>query len=153
MVNKYTKEFELPFEIKRRIQSKTKKLNDCNDEFHGWVYESNLLIKSLLQYLPDKLVEKIIRYTVYLIAWQYEESYRQVKTMSIGSFEYPDGVKSITHFKVAEEAKYHISVPYSEIKKMESAYKVACKQIIEDLEKRPISVSPLLKKDEAKSIV
>lgn len=139
MIDKYRKEFDLPFMIDLRIQSKTQKINDCNGEFHGWVYESNLMIISILQYFPDELVEKIIRYTVYLIACQYEESYSKIKYMSVGALEFPDGEESIKQqYEVPEEAKYHVSVPYSKIKKMETDYKAACNQFSGDLKKHPI---------------
>ena len=136
--------FDLTLFIKLRLQNKTKKVNDYNVQIQGIEFNGNLSIISILQYFPDELVEKIIRCTVYMIACQYEELYSQVKGMSVGTFKFPDGESESKTYKIPEEEKYRISVPYSEIEKIKADYEAACNQFLEDLDKRPISYIGLL---------
>lgn len=140
MIDKYKKEFNLPLMIKLRLQNKTEKLNNCSVELHGLVFDSNLSIISILQYFPDELVEKIIRCTVYMIACQYEELCSQIKGISTGMFKFPDGEIESNTYEVSEEAKYRISVPYSEIEKIKADYEAACYQFREDLKKRQLKI-------------
>ncbi len=137
MIEKYRKEFDLDLIISLRIQNDTKKLNDCRVEVHGISFDSNLLVSSFLQYSPDELVEKMIRSTVFEIACQYAELWDKIKSMSAGVFE-PSGGETKTQYKVSEKGKYRVSVPDSEIKKINEDYETACKQIVEDLSKRSI---------------
>ncbi|MDD2978775.1 MAG: hypothetical protein PHN80_02265 [Hespellia sp.] len=139
MIDKYKEEFNLPFIIKLRLQTKTKKLNDCNVECHGIVFEGNLLIAAFLQYFPDELVEKIIRCTVYMMACEYEERTFELKSLTIGTLSFPDGkIESSEHFDLPEDAKYSISLEYSEIQKIKSDYELAVKQIVDGMKRKPI---------------
>ena len=139
MIDKYREEFNLPFIIKLRLQTKTKKINDCNVECHGIVFEGNLLIAAFLQYFPDELVEKIIRCTVYMMACEYEERTFELKSLTIGTLSFPDGkIESSEHFDVPEDAKYSISLEYSEIQKIKSDYELAVKQIVDGMKRKPI---------------
>lgn len=139
MIDKYKKEFDLTLFIKLRLQNKTKKVNDYNVQIQGIEFNGNLSIISILQYFPDELVEKIIRCTVYMIACQYQELYSQVKGMSVGTFKFPDEEIESKTYKISEEEKYRIPVPYSEIEKIKTDYEAACNQFFEDLDKHPIS--------------
>ncbi len=139
MIDKYKEEFNLPFIIRLRLQAKTKKLNDSSVERHGIVFEGNLSIAAILQYFPDELVEKIIRCTVYMIACEYEERSFEIKSLSVGTRSFPDGnIESSEHFEVPEEAKYSISLEYSEIQKIKSDYESAVKQILDGMKRQPI---------------
>lgn len=64
--------------------------------------------------------------------------------MSVGTFKFPDGESESKTYKIPEEEKYRISVPYSEIEKIKADYEAACNQFLEDLDKRPISYIGLL---------
>lgn len=140
MIDKYRKEFDLPFIIRLRLQNETKKLNDCNVDLHGIVFTGHLSIVSILQYSPDELVEKIIRCTVFMIACQYEERCSQIKGMTTSVFMFPDGeIENSTYFEIPEDTKYRISVPYSKIEKINTDYEAACNQFLENLDKRPIN--------------
>lgn len=139
MIDKYKKEFDIKLMINLRLQNKTKKLNDYNVQVQGIEIYGNLSVSSILQYFPDELVETIIRGSVYMIACKYEELCSQIKGVSVGVFQFPDEEIKNGTYQIQEEAKYHISVPYSEIEKIMADYKAACNQLFEDLKKRPIN--------------
>lgn len=139
MIDKYREEFNLPFLISLRLQTKTKKLNDCNVELHGIVFEGHLSIAVILQYFPDELVEKIIRCTVYMIACEYEDLFSKIKGLTVGALSFPDGeIESVKYSDIPEEAKYRISVEYSEIQKIKSDYNLAVKQVLDEMKRQTI---------------
>lgn len=139
LIEKYKKEFNLPFEIKLRLQTKSNKLNDCNVEVHGIVFKGNMSIATLLQYFPDDIVEKIIRCTVYMIACEYEELFGRINGITMGVLEYTDSESEHCYYsEIEEEKKYRISLETSEIQKIKSDYELAVKQLFEEMKKKPI---------------
>ena len=132
LIDQYAKEFELHFLIKLRLQKKTKKLNDCNVEVHGVVFQGNVSLMAILQFVDDTILERIVRYTVYDMACQYEQLWSEIKERRSTVLLFPDNeVIEETRYDIPEAAKYHIAVPYSEIQKIQSDYYDAVKQFAE----------------------
>lgn len=139
MIDKYREEFKLPFLINLRIQTKTKKFNDCSVELHGIVFEGHLSLVFFLQYFSDELLEKIIRCTVFIMACEYEQRFSELDVVTTNVFNISDGgIKRINCTKIPKEAKYRITLEYSEIEKIKADYDAAYKQILDDMKKYPI---------------
>lgn len=138
LIDDYSDEFKLNFVTKLRLQVKTKKLNEGKVELHGILFEGNLALMSATQFIPDEVVEKIVRYTVYTMACQYEQIWSEIKGFKVGSFKFPDiGDVTETHYGVEESGKYHITMPYEEIQKIQEDYKEAVKQFCEYMDDNP----------------
>lgn len=139
LIDKYAEEFTLPFSIKFRIQTISKKINDCNVELHGNIFEGNLSIYAVLQFFSDEIVEKIIRNTVYSMACKYEIKYSEIKYSITNVINLKDRtIESSSYAEIPEELKYRVSLEYSEIKKIEADYDSAVKIVIDVLKKQPI---------------
>ena len=139
LIDKYQKEFDLPFVTTLQIRKQTQKLNDCRVQLHGIVYEGKVLLAPPLQYMPDDVIEKIVRCTVYMLALDYENKWSEINSITVGTGKYPDmdsfETKSAT---VSKEEKYRILYPYNEINLIKADYEKAIKQYIDEMNGAPI---------------
>lgn len=141
LIEKYVDEFKIDnrLSIKLRLQTKTRKLNDCNVSAHGITFDANMDILGALQYLPDDVVEQIVRCTVYMIACEYEELWSNIKNFNVGKFTYPDKEEIVSSSKIPEEEKYHLNISYDEVQKIKADYAAACQKFSDLMQKAPIS--------------
>ncbi|MEE1249178.1 MAG: hypothetical protein UHU19_08135 [Lachnospiraceae bacterium] len=138
MIDVYSEEFKLNFVTNLRLQVKTRKLNEGKVELHGILFNGNLSLMSATQFIPEEVVEKIVRYTIYTMACQYEQLWSEIKGFKVGSFKVPDiGDVTETHYAVEETGKYRITMPYDEIQKIQDEYKDAVKQFCEYMDNNP----------------
>ena len=139
LIDKYQKDFDLPFVATLQIRKQTKKLNDCRVELHGIVFEGKVFLAPLLQYMPDDVIEKIVRCTVYMLALDYENKWSEINSITVGTGEYLDmdsfETKSAT---VSKEKKYRIQYPYNEINLIKADYEKTIKQYIDEMNRAPI---------------
>lgn len=139
IIKKCKEKFKLPFVIYLRIPSKPKKLIEYNLESHGIIFEGNISISVIFQYFSEELIEKIIRYLVYMIACEYERKVGLAKDVMFICSEYPDGeIKNVICCDELEEGKYHVVLGNNEIQEIKSDYELAIKQISSDMKNRPI---------------
>lgn len=110
LIEKYKEEFNLNLRINLRIQTKTKKLNDCHVEAHGISFDTNMSLVTYLQFVSDDILEKIVRCTVYDAACQYENLC----------------------------SEYRIPISNDEFQKMISDYNDAAKHFNDFLKKDPV---------------
>lgn len=138
LIDKYSEEFKLNFVTKLRLQVKTQKLNDGKVELHGILFEGNLALMAATQFVPEEVVEKIVRYTIYSMACQYEQIWSEIKGFKVGSLKVPD-IEEVTktNYPVSESGKYLITMPYDEVKKIQEDYKDAVKQFCDYIENNP----------------
>lgn len=139
IIDKYADEFGLDFGISLQLREKTNKLNDCRIELNGMVFEGKMLFGIPIQYMPDDVVESIIRYTVYLLAIEYETRWSEIHSFTVGTGRFPD-MDSFTEKSapVSEEAKYRITIPKAKIDKMAAEYNKAVKKYNAEMQKAPI---------------
>lgn len=139
MINKFRDEFKLPFNIKLRIQTKTKKLSDWNIDVHGIFFEGNLSLIALLQYFSDELVEKIVRNTVLSIAREYEIKVSRIQGVATCNVDFINGeIESNEFYGDLQNINYKIPLKYDEIREIISDYETGAGQIIKDMKKQPI---------------
>lgn len=138
LIDEYSEEFKLNFVTNLRLQVKTRKLNEGKVELHGILFNGNLSLMSATQFIPEEVVEKIVRYTIYAMACQYEQLWSDIKGFKVGAFKLPD-IQEVTetHYGVDESGKYHITMPYEEIQKIQEDYKEAVKQFCEYMDSNP----------------
>ena len=139
LIDKYQKDFDLPFVTTLQIRQQTKKLNDCRVELHGIVFEGKMLLAPPLQYMSDDVIKKIVRCTVYILAVDYETKWSKINSITVGTGKYP----YMNSFKtesapVAKEEKYRIQYPYNEINLIKADYEKAIKQYIDEMNRAPI---------------
>ncbi len=139
-INKYLKEFDLPFLVDLQLRNQTKKLNDCHVDVHGIVIEGKMLLVSVLQFVSDEIVDKIVRCTVYMLACDYENVSNNMKSITVAVNKFPEEIENIseTHYEVPKEMKYEITIPYDEIKKIQANYEEAVKQFVSEMKADPI---------------
>lgn len=139
LIDKYQKDFDLPFVTTLQIRKQTKKLNDCRVELHVIVFEGKVLLAPLLQYMPEDVIEKIVRCTVYMLALDYENKWSEINSITVGTGKYLDmdsfETKSAT---VSKEKKYRIQYPYNEINLIKADYEKTIKQYIDEMNRAPI---------------
>lgn len=89
--------------------------------------------------MPDDVIEKIVRCTVYMLALDYENKWSEINSITVGTGKYPDmdsfETKSAT---VSKEEKYRILYPYNEINLIKADYEKAIKQYIDEMNRAPI---------------
>lgn len=140
LIDKYEEEFKLNVFVKLRLQEKTQKLNDCNLNLYGIEFEANVALMAALQYVPEDIAEKIIRYTVYDLACMYEQRCSEIKGFTASTIRFTESdVINESKVEVPEKAKYMITMPYSEIEKIQEDYKDAVKQFCDYLKKNHIA--------------
>ena len=139
LIDKYKEELNLNFSIELRLQTKTKKLNNCNVAVHGIMFIGHMTFIAILQYASDDVLEKIVRYTMYDLACQYEQLWSEINEVTMCSFKYPDG-EGFTAYssEIPQEAKYQITISYSELQNIQSEYDEAVKQFCDYMKKNPI---------------
>lgn len=138
LIDKYSEEFKLNFVTNLRLQVKTKKLNEGKVELHGILFNGNLSLMSATQFIPEEVVEKIVRYTIYTMACQYEQIWSEIKGFKVGSFKFPDiGDVTETHYGVDESGKYRLDISNDEVTKIQEDYKDAVKQFCDYMENNP----------------
>ena len=139
LIDKYQKDFDLPFVTTLQIRKQTRKLNDCRIELNGRVFEGKMLLAPPLQYMSDDVIKKIVRYTVYLLAVDYENKWSEIKSITVGIGTYPDMDSFKTESApVPKGDKYRILYPYNEINLMKADYEKAIKRYIDEMNKAPI---------------
>lgn len=139
MLDKYKKEFNLPFLIRLRVQAKTKKYVDWDLKIQGVIFECNLLMDATLQYRSDEELEKIIRYYVYEIACEYENLYSRINGVTTEYVNIIDHTIEKNYYtEIPKEKKYVVTAEASEIQKLKSEYELTIMQICIDIEKKPI---------------
>ena len=139
LIDKYQKDFDLPFITTLQIRKQTKKLNDGRVELHGIVFEGKMLLAPPLQYMSDDVIKKIVRCTVYMLAVDYETKWSEINSITVGTGRYPDMDSFKTESApVPKEEKYRILYPYNEINLIKADYEKAVKQYIDEMKKAPI---------------
>ena len=140
MIKKSEEELKLPFGVSLQIRTQTKKLFDCRTEIYGITFGGIMLLAAPLQYMQDSIVERIVRYSVYLMACNYQKQWSRINTINTSIGIYPDftpeKVESIT---VSDEDRYKIPVSEKTIKEIKSDYEKAVKELIDEMDKKPIS--------------
>ena len=138
-IKEYADEFKLPFTIDLQLRNKTKKLNDSHVEVYGISFEGKMQLAAVLQYLPEDIVDGIVRFSVYDMAIDFENVCSQITGVKVGSFQYPDVENAKEeHYGKPDEAKYQISMTHDQIKKIQVDYQNAVKQFMAEMEKNPI---------------
>lgn len=139
LIEKYKKHFNLNLLINLRIQTKTRKLNDCHVELHGISFDANMSLKKHLQFVSDDILEKIVKCTVYDLACKYETLCSRINGIVVGASTFPDFEKVDTsYYNFPKSAKYVLTIPADELEKMKSDYYDASKQLNDFLKKNPI---------------
>lgn len=139
MIDEYQKDFDLPFVTTLQLRKQTKKLNDCRIEVKGIIFEGKMLLAPPLQYMPDDVVRKIVRCTVYMLALEYETKWSEIQSMTVGTGRYPDmGSFKNQSAPIPKEDRYRILYPYNEINLIKADYEKAVKQYIDEMNKAPI---------------
>ena len=138
-IEEYADEFKLPFIIDLQLRNKTKKLNDSHVEVYGISFEGKMQLAAVLQYLPEDIVDGIVRFSVYDMAIDFENVCSRITGVKVGTFQYPDVENAKEeHYGKPDEAKYQISMPHDQIKKIQADYQNAVKQFMAEMEKNPI---------------
>lgn len=109
LIDKYKEEFKLKNSFKLRMLSKMNRMFESGVEIHGIETVASVSISSILQYVSEDLLEKIVRCAVYSVAVECEE-----------------------------KDNFQITMPISEIKVIQSEYTDAEKSIIDELKRNPI---------------
>ena len=138
-IKRYADEFEIPFLIDLQLRNKTKKLNDFHVDVHGICFEGKMQLVAILQYFPEDVVDKIVRYSVYGVAIDYENVCSRIKGIKVSTFQFPDIENAKEkHYGTPYEAKYRISMPYDQIKKIQADYEKAVIKFGDIIEASPI---------------
>lgn len=139
LIDKYSVEFNLPFYSKLRIQEKSNKLNICNLEVQGIVFEGIISISAIMQFFSDEIIEKIIKFSVYIIACKYEKLLSELGGVVVCSLNSRDKDAEYTRYEeIPEEKKYKISLENNEVEIIKSEYEFAFKEIIDYLKTQSI---------------
>lgn len=125
MVDKYRKEFDLNFDIKVGLITKARKINDANLKQHGEILQSHLILRDSLQYAPDEIVDRIIRYTIFYIARQYETFYCSDELGEIVDPKYKVPISDIEICKIVVDYKAAVE----ELEKSLKAYPIKYRQV------------------------
>lgn len=138
-IRKYADDFNIPFYISLQLRAQTKKLNDSHVDLYGISFNGKMQLVSVLQYFPEDIVNKIVRYTVLGVAIDYEKLCRQIIGIRIGGFQYPDvdSAEEEYHNK-PDEANYKITMSDDEIKRIQADYDDAVKRFKDAMKKSPI---------------
>lgn len=118
LIDDYKKEFQLNFMINLRIDPKLRQMFNSSVEIHGIEFSGKISISSILQYMPEDVVDNVVRCAVYTAAVEYENRWSKLNA--------------------AESDKYQITMQYSEIKKIQTDYSTAEQDIMKEMRTNPI---------------
>lgn len=138
MIDVYKKEFNLQFGINLRLQSKPKKLMNSQFDIYGIIPEGLITIGDILQFYPDDIVKKIVRFAVSAIAIQCENKFRKINAMETTCVSVSNGdMKKHTSY-IAENEKYHLPLSKNMMKAIENECIEAIYKVCDDMKEYPI---------------
>ena len=80
-------------------------------------------------------IEVSFRFSVYDMAIDFEIVCSRITGVKVGTFQYPDVENTKEeHYGKPDEAKYQISMPHDQIKKIQADYQNAVKQFMAEME-------------------
>lgn len=139
LIVKYSVEFSIPFIIDLRFMAKPKYICNGEAEVHGIQFNGRVSICAALQFCPDDLVEKIIRYAVCIVAIKYEELCSNIKGFGVGSYDIMTGEKKIVGSINLPESKYSITLNPKVLNQIQNDYDLAFEQFGKEMEKQMIN--------------
>lgn len=138
MIRIYAKDLDIPFRIDLRFLSKPKHICNGEAEVNGMLFSGRINILTVLQFCPDDIVKKIVRYAVYMVAVRYEELCCNITGFSLYTHDMLSGRDTEVCSVDVPESKYSIGLTPSEIQQIQSDYDKAFKQFIEEMNKQQI---------------
>lgn len=138
MISIYAKELDIPFSMDLRLLSKSKHLCNGEAEVNGIVFSGRISILTVLQFCPDDIVQKIVRYAVYIVAIRYEELCRNITGFSLYTHDMLIGRDTEVGGVDVPESKYSINLTPGEIEQIQTDYDRAFKQFAEEMKKQQV---------------
>ena len=136
LIDKVKKEFGITIHTKLTIKSRSKELCKGRAEVSGIVFTGNIMLCDVLIGFSDEVVEKAIRYAVYMMAIDYENKCSEIKGVSMKTADFPDGKeKDSVLMEVPAELKFQLNVSHQEYMKIVDDFNSAIKQINGELSK------------------
>ena len=139
LIAKYAKEFDIPFPIDLRFIAKPKYLCNGEAEVNGIIFSGRVSFVTVLQFCPDAMVEKLVKYAVYMVAIRYEEICCNNPSFSVKTHDMMSGEDTLVGSIDVPESKYSINLKPSEVKKLQADYNEAVNQFHKEMEKQFIS--------------
>lgn len=136
IIDEMKKEFDLKLYTTLTIKSNTRELCKAHAEVHGIDISGKIMLCAILQEFSDDILDKVIRYAVYMLAVDCEDKCSRIKGIKACLVAYPDTeVKSTYTADAPEGLKYCLNVTHQEYLRIVDEYNAAIKQINEELKK------------------